>query len=61
VAQAPDNQRILRELGFAYADVAEVPFSALRWDEITLDRMWSRRRGARLHGGRNLATTTSFA
>jgi 5-methylcytosine-specific restriction enzyme subunit McrC len=38
VAQAPDNQRILRELGFAYADVAEVPVSALRWDEITLDR-----------------------
>ena len=38
VAQAPDNQRILRELGFAYADVAEVPVPALRWDEITLDR-----------------------
>jgi 5-methylcytosine-specific restriction enzyme subunit McrC len=38
VAQAPDNQRILRELGFAYADVAEVPVPVLRWDEITLDR-----------------------
>ena len=29
VAQAPDNQRILRELGFAYADVTEVPVPAL--------------------------------
>jgi len=38
VAQAPDNQRILRELGFAYADVTEVPVPALRWDQITLDR-----------------------
>ena len=38
VAQAPDNQRILRELGFAYVDVTEVPVAALRWDQITLDR-----------------------
>jgi 5-methylcytosine-specific restriction enzyme subunit McrC len=38
VAQAPDNQRTLRELGFAYVDVAEVPASALRWDLIILDR-----------------------
>src|SRR5690606_37824593 len=38
VAQAPDNHRILRELGFAYADVTEVPVPALRWDQITLDR-----------------------
>ncbi|MDE4305860.1 restriction endonuclease [Phaeobacter gallaeciensis] len=38
VAQAPDNQRILRELGFAYADVSDVSIPALRWDQITLDR-----------------------
>lgn len=38
VAQAPDNQRILRELGFAYAGVSDVSIPALRWDQITLDR-----------------------
>jgi 5-methylcytosine-specific restriction enzyme subunit McrC len=38
LAQAPDNQRILRELNFAYVDVTEVPVKALRWDLITLDR-----------------------
>lgn len=38
VAKARDNQRILRELGFAYADVSEVSIPALRWDQITLDR-----------------------
>jgi 5-methylcytosine-specific restriction enzyme subunit McrC len=37
-AQAPANQRILRELGFAYADVTEVPIPDLQWDLITLDR-----------------------
>ena len=37
-AQAPDNQRTLRELCFAYADVSEVPQGALRWDLIVLDR-----------------------
>ena len=34
----PDNQRALRELGFVYADVADVPPSELRWDRIVLDR-----------------------
>ena len=38
LAQAPDNQRMLRELSFAYADVSDVPVKALRWDLITLDR-----------------------
>lgn len=36
---APDNQRALRELNFVYADVADLPPSALRWDRIVLDRM----------------------
>jgi len=35
---APDNQRSLRELTFVYADVADVPPVALRWDQIVLDR-----------------------
>jgi len=38
LSQAPDNQRMLRELSFAYADVTDVPVKALRWDIITLDR-----------------------
>ena len=38
LAQAPDNQRVLRELSFAYADISEVPSVALRWDLIVLDR-----------------------
>ena len=38
LAQAPDNQRALRELGFAYADISEVSPSDLRWDLIVLDR-----------------------
>jgi len=38
LSQASDNQRMLRELSFAYADVTDVPVKALRWDIITLDR-----------------------
>jgi len=38
VTAAPDNQRTLRELAFVYADVADVPPIALRWDRIVLDR-----------------------
>jgi len=38
VAQATDNQRMLRELRFAYAGVSEVSVRSLRWDRITLDR-----------------------
>lgn len=38
LSQAPDNQRVLRELSFAYADVTDVTVKALRWDLITLDR-----------------------
>lgn len=35
---APENQRVLRELAAVYADVANVPPIALRWDRIVLDR-----------------------
>ena len=38
VAQAPDNQRALRELSFAYSDISKVSPGALRWDLIVLDR-----------------------
>ena len=38
LARAPDNQRALRELGFAYADILVVPLGVLRWDRIVLDR-----------------------
>ena len=38
LAQAPDNQRALRELSFAYADISEVSPGSLRWDLIVLDR-----------------------
>ena len=38
LAQSPDNQRALRELNFAYADISQVPPAALRWDLIVLDR-----------------------
>ena len=38
LAQTPDNQRALRELSFAYADISEVSPSALRWDLVVLDR-----------------------
>ena len=42
LAQAPDNQRALRELSFAYADISDVPPGALRWDLIVLDRTSTR-------------------
>lgn len=38
LAEAPDNQRALRELSFVYTDVAEAPASALRGEQIILDR-----------------------
>ena len=38
LARAPDNQRVLRELSFVYADISEVSPGALRWGLIVLDR-----------------------
>ena len=38
IARSPDNQRTLGELNFAYADITELPATALRWDLIVLDR-----------------------
>ncbi|UDF30660.1 UNVERIFIED_ORG: McrC family protein [Roseateles sp. XES5] len=42
ISRAADNQRRLRELAFAYADIESVQISALRWDEVVLDRTNSR-------------------
>ncbi|ABD06301.1 conserved hypothetical protein [Rhodopseudomonas palustris HaA2] len=42
VTRANFNQRRLRELAFAYADIADVPVSMLRWDQVMLDRTNSR-------------------
>lgn len=42
IARTVDNQRRLRELAFAYVNIANVPVPALRWDQVTLDRTNSR-------------------
>src|SRR3546814_18281043 len=33
VSRSPRNQQQLRDLAFIYADIADLPVSALRWDE----------------------------
>src|SRR3546814_1762401 len=38
VSRRPRNQQQLRELAFIYADIADLPVSALRWDEVVIDR-----------------------
>ena len=38
IARAGENRRRLRELAFAYADIADVPVAALRWNQLVLDR-----------------------
>ena len=63
VARSPQNQRMLRELSFAYADIADVPIAVLRWDEVVLDRTNQRWREllslAKLLLGERFQTTTS--
>jgi 5-methylcytosine-specific restriction enzyme subunit McrC len=63
IARTADNQRRLRELAFAYVDIADVPISALRWDEVVLDRTNSRWRElfnlARLLLGARFQTTSA--
>ncbi|WP_375271335.1 McrC family protein [Sphingomonas sp.] len=63
IARAGDNQRRLAELAFAYADIADVPASALRWDEVVIDRTNERWRAlvdlARLLLGERFQTTSS--
>ena len=38
LARAPENQRRLRELALAFADVAVVSVNRLPWDRVALDR-----------------------
>ncbi|HWU63958.1 restriction endonuclease [Rhizobium daejeonense] len=38
LSRRPANQQRLRELAFVYADMTEVPVSALRWDQVVIDR-----------------------
>jgi 5-methylcytosine-specific restriction enzyme subunit McrC len=63
VARTVDNQRRLRELMFAYADIVDVPVLALRWDRVVLDRTNSRWREllnlARLLLGARFQTTSA--
>ncbi|MDE1914909.1 MAG: restriction endonuclease [Sphingomonadales bacterium] len=63
ISRTTDNQRRLRELAFAYADIADVAVSALRWDDVVLDRTNGRWREllnlARLLLGDRFQTTSS--
>lgn len=38
VSRRSSNQQRLRELTFVYADIADVPASVVRWDEVVIDR-----------------------
>jgi 5-methylcytosine-specific restriction enzyme subunit McrC len=38
IARSSDNVRRLRELAFTYADVKDISISALRWDDVVIDR-----------------------
>lgn len=62
LSRAPENQRRLTELAFAFADVADVPVIALRWDQVVLDRTNARWRElvslARLLLGDRFQTTS---
>lgn len=63
IPRTADNQRRLRELAFAYADIADVPRSVLRWDEVVPDRTNGRWREllnlARLLLGERFQTTSA--
>lgn len=65
LSTAADNQRSLRELSFAYADITAVPPASLRWDLIVLDRTNQRWREllsiARLLLGERYQTTSTGA
>jgi 5-methylcytosine-specific restriction enzyme subunit McrC len=50
VSRSNENQRRLRELDFAFADISDVPIAALPWHAVVLDRT-----NARWHELLNLA------
>lgn len=63
LAIAAENQRKLRELNLAFADVTDLSVRALRWDQVVLDRTNAQWRElltlARLLLGERFQTTTS--
>lgn len=63
LSRSPRNQRRLRELSFAFADVTDVPVPSLRWNSVILDRTNARWKDllelARLLLGERFQTTTS--
>jgi 5-methylcytosine-specific restriction enzyme subunit McrC len=42
IARSIENERRLQELAFVYADIASIPISMLRWNQVILDRTNSR-------------------
>lgn len=65
IARSTDNQRRLRELAFAYAEVSQVPITLLRWDTVVIDRTNARWQQilnlAKLLLGERFQTTSSGA
>ncbi|WP_029651431.1 McrBC 5-methylcytosine restriction system component [Methylocystis sp. SB2] len=65
ISRSSANQQRLRELAFVYADIAENMVSALRWDEVVIDRTnrrWQELLGmARLFLLNRYQTTTTGA
>lgn len=63
IARSADNQRRLRELAFAYSEIAPLPVAALRWDQVKLDRTNARWRDlislAKLLLGERFQTTSA--
>lgn len=64
-SRSSENQQRLRELAFVYADIAETPPTALRWDDVVIDRTnrrWQELSGmARLFLQGRYQTTTGGA
>ena len=62
ISRSNENQRHLRELAFAYAEITDVAVAALRWDTLVLDRTNDRWRElinlARLLLGHRFQTTS---
>jgi 5-methylcytosine-specific restriction enzyme subunit McrC len=63
IAQRLDNQRRLRELSFAYAEISDIPIARLPWDRVAIDRtnaQWRELLGfARLILGDRFQTTST--
>jgi 5-methylcytosine-specific restriction enzyme subunit McrC len=63
LAKAPENQRRLYELSFAFADIGEIPSNQLPWNRVVLDRTnsaWATLLGlAKLLLGQRFQTTSS--